>query len=172
MPYSQLTHEQRCRIEALNASGLTQSMIARRTGVSQSTISRELSRNAPESAACGHHADSAQAKAVLRRIRPPQRVVPEVDHVSMVRMGGAGVYFLAADVGKDRLLVAGVIFKQPPHLRKGERCSCSRCRRSMVVEPRESSLFPNWKPCPVPCPDSAIAAGRTAPCKARAAAPR
>lgn len=78
MPYCQLTHGQRCRIEALNASGITQSEIAGRIGVSQSTVSRELSRNAPESKACGYHADSAQAKAVLRRRRPPPRIKPSV----------------------------------------------------------------------------------------------
>ena len=78
MPYRQLTHDQRCRIEVLNASGSTQAQIAKRVGVSQSTISRELGRNAPESAACGHHADSAQAKAVLRRHRPPPRIKPSV----------------------------------------------------------------------------------------------
>lgn len=45
MRYSQLTHPQRCLIEALYATGATQVEITKRTGVSQSTISHELARN-------------------------------------------------------------------------------------------------------------------------------
>lgn len=43
--YKQLTYEQRCQIEALNKSGFSQVAIARTIGVSQPTISRELTRN-------------------------------------------------------------------------------------------------------------------------------
>ena len=74
MPYSQLTRGQRCRVEALKASGFTQAQIAERVGVHQSTISRELGRNGPESRFCGHRADLAAAKALLRRRRPPPRI--------------------------------------------------------------------------------------------------
>lgn len=43
--YKQLTYEQRCQIEVLNKSGLTQQEIADAVGTSQPTISRELNRN-------------------------------------------------------------------------------------------------------------------------------
>jgi IS30 family transposase len=43
--YKQLTYEQRCQIEALNKSGITQHEIANTLEVSQSSISRELSQN-------------------------------------------------------------------------------------------------------------------------------
>lgn len=43
--YKQLTYEQRCQIEALKKSGITQQAIATIIKVSQSSISRELSRN-------------------------------------------------------------------------------------------------------------------------------
>ena len=78
MPYSQLTHGQRCHVEALKASGFTQARIADRVGVHQSTISRELGRNGPESRFCGHRADLAAVKALLRRRRPPPRIKDSV----------------------------------------------------------------------------------------------
>jgi IS30 family transposase len=43
--YKQLTYEQRCQIEALKKSGISQQAIAGIIGVSQSSVSRELSRN-------------------------------------------------------------------------------------------------------------------------------
>ena len=78
MPYSQLTHGQRCHVEALKASGFKQAEIAERVGVHQSTICRELSRNSPASPSCGHRAELAEAKALLRRLRPPPRIKDSV----------------------------------------------------------------------------------------------
>jgi IS30 family transposase len=43
--YKQLTYEQRCQIEALKKSGISQQAIATIICVSQSSVSRELSRN-------------------------------------------------------------------------------------------------------------------------------
>jgi IS30 family transposase len=43
--YKQLTYEQRCQIEALKKSSISQQAIAAIIGVSQSSVSRELSRN-------------------------------------------------------------------------------------------------------------------------------
>lgn len=43
--YQHLTQLQRCQIEALKSSGLTQKHIAKSVGVSASTISREIKRN-------------------------------------------------------------------------------------------------------------------------------
>lgn len=43
--YKQLTYEQRCQIEVLKRSGFSQKSIGHAVGVSQSAISRELSRN-------------------------------------------------------------------------------------------------------------------------------
>jgi IS30 family transposase len=44
--YKQLTYEIRCQIYALKKTDLSQNKIAQQLKVSQSTISRELSRNA------------------------------------------------------------------------------------------------------------------------------
>jgi IS30 family transposase len=62
--YKQLTYEQRCQIEALNRSGITQKAMADLTGVSQSCISREISRNSGER---GYRHKQAQSKAEERR---------------------------------------------------------------------------------------------------------
>ena len=62
--YKQLTYEQRCQIEALNKSDLSQKAIAAIIKVSQSCISRELSRNKGER---GYRHNQAQRKAVTRR---------------------------------------------------------------------------------------------------------
>ncbi|MCU7921324.1 MAG: helix-turn-helix domain-containing protein [Candidatus Thiodiazotropha sp. (ex Dulcina madagascariensis)] len=43
--YKQLSYEQRCQIEVLKKSGMTQQEIADAVGTSQSSISRELKRN-------------------------------------------------------------------------------------------------------------------------------
>ena len=62
--YKQLTLEQRCQIEALNKSDLSQKTIAEIINVSQSCISRELLRNEGER---GYRHNQAQRKAVERR---------------------------------------------------------------------------------------------------------
>ncbi|MBL4782214.1 MAG: helix-turn-helix domain-containing protein [Porticoccaceae bacterium] len=57
--YQQLTYEQRCQIYRLKQEGYSQQATADAIGVSQSTISRELRRNATdinkrrENPACG-----------------------------------------------------------------------------------------------------------------------
>ena len=62
--YKQLTYEQRCQIEALNKSDISQQKMADIVGVSQPSISRELSRNKGER---GYRQDQAQRKAEKRR---------------------------------------------------------------------------------------------------------
>lgn len=62
--YNQLTYEQRCQISVLNKSGLGQRAVAEAIGVSQSTISRELTRNSGER---GYRHKQAQEKAEQRR---------------------------------------------------------------------------------------------------------
>lgn len=62
--YNQLAYEQRCQISALIKSGMSQRSIAKNIGVSQSTISRELARNAGER---GYRHKQAQEKTVKRR---------------------------------------------------------------------------------------------------------
>lgn len=62
--YKQLTYEQRCQIEALKKSGISQQCIAALICVSQSSISRELSRN---TGARGYRHQQAQRKTIERR---------------------------------------------------------------------------------------------------------
>jgi len=64
--YKQLTYELRCQIYALNKIGLSQNKIARQLNVSQSTISRELSRNTGKR---GYRIKQAQSFADKRRLR-------------------------------------------------------------------------------------------------------
>jgi IS30 family transposase len=62
--YKQLTYEQRCQIEALKKSGLTQQAMGDAIGVDQSTISRELKRN---TGLRGYRHKQAQNKTKERR---------------------------------------------------------------------------------------------------------
>ena len=62
--YKQLTYEQRCQIEVLNRSKITQAAIADLIGMSQSCISREISRN---SGLRGYRHKQAQIKTEERR---------------------------------------------------------------------------------------------------------
>lgn len=73
--YQQLTYEQRCQISALKKSGCTQRKIAKIINVSQSTVSRELSRNTGKR---GYRHKQAQIKTDTRRIgaRGPTKMIP------------------------------------------------------------------------------------------------
>jgi transposase, IS30 family len=79
--YRQLTYEQRCQIEALKRSGLTQQAIADVIEVRQSTISRELSRNTGER---GYRHQQAQRKMLARRLataKPHKMTAELIDEV-------------------------------------------------------------------------------------------
>ena len=69
-PRLRLSFEERCRIEALKAAGLSQAEIARRLDRDPATISRELRRNRTVRAAGAYQASNAQAKADQRARRP------------------------------------------------------------------------------------------------------
>jgi IS30 family transposase len=63
--YKQLTYEQRCQIEALKKSGMSQQSIAELVGTTQSTISRELRRNRGQR---GYRHKQAHRLAIERRV--------------------------------------------------------------------------------------------------------
>ena len=63
--YKQLTYEQRCQIYALKKTGMSQNKIAEQLNVSQSTISREFSRNTGKR---GYRIKQAQNTADKRRL--------------------------------------------------------------------------------------------------------
>jgi len=63
--YKQLTYEQRCQIYALSKTGMSQNKIAKQLKVSQSTISREFSRNTGKR---GYRFKQAQTSTVTRRL--------------------------------------------------------------------------------------------------------
>ncbi len=75
--YKQLTYEQRCQIEALKKSGMSQQAIATLIGVSQSTVSRELSRN---TGLRGYRHNQAHRAAVERRQNTvkPHKMTPHL----------------------------------------------------------------------------------------------
>ena len=62
--YKQLTYEQRCQIEVLNKSRMTQQEIANAIGTTQSTVSGELKRNTGKR---GYRHKQAQGKTDERR---------------------------------------------------------------------------------------------------------
>ena len=68
--FKQLTPEQRCQIEPLKKSGLSQQKIAEIVGTTQSTISREIRRN---TGGCGYRHKQAQRLAEERRYKPTNR---------------------------------------------------------------------------------------------------
>lgn len=74
--HCQLTHTKRCQIEALLSIGAKQKEMADFLEVSESTISRELRRNARGRGA--YRAEEAQARADGRRHKPPPRIAPAV----------------------------------------------------------------------------------------------
>lgn len=75
--YQQLTYEQRCQISVLKKSQYTQREIATRIGVSQATVSRELSRNTGER---GYRHKQAQERTDVRRREAvsPTRMTPRM----------------------------------------------------------------------------------------------
>ena len=79
--YKQLTYEQRCQIEALKKSGISQQSIAAVISVSQSSVSRELSRNV---GARGYRHKQAQQKMKERRqatVKPYKMTVELIDEI-------------------------------------------------------------------------------------------
>jgi IS30 family transposase len=68
--YQQLTYEQRCQISALKKSGCSQRKIAETIGTTQSTVSRELTRN---TGARGYRHKQAQERREQRRAEAVQR---------------------------------------------------------------------------------------------------
>ena len=68
--YQQLTYEQRCQISALKKSGNSQRKIAETIGTTQSTVSRELTRN---TGARGYRYKQAQERTEQRRAEAVQR---------------------------------------------------------------------------------------------------
>jgi IS30 family transposase len=81
--YKQLTYEQRCQIEVLKKSGMTQQEVADALGVSQSTISRELKRNTGQR---GYRHKQARKKAQERRdnsvraLKMTESMIARVEH--------------------------------------------------------------------------------------------
>ena len=78
--YKQLAYEQRCQIEILKKRGLSQKEIAESVGVSQSTISREISRNTGKR---GYRCKQAQESHETRRqwCRRCSRITPRVERL-------------------------------------------------------------------------------------------
>jgi transposase, IS30 family len=76
--YHQLTHDQRCQLYALKQRQFTQSHIALDLGVSQSTISRELSRNSGKRGYRIKQASELVLKRSLARARVAKVMTPSL----------------------------------------------------------------------------------------------
>lgn len=79
--YKQLTYEQRCQIEVLKKSGISQQAIADLIEVSQSCISRELARN---TGLRGYRRAQAQRQTVERRqatVKPHKMTAVLIDEI-------------------------------------------------------------------------------------------
>jgi len=75
--YQQLTYEQRCQISALKKSGCSQRKIAETIGTTQSTVSRELTRN---TGGRGYRHKQAQERTEQRRAEAsqPTKMMPDI----------------------------------------------------------------------------------------------
>lgn len=75
--YKQLTYEQRCQIEVLKKSGISQQAVAALPGINQSSVSRELSRN---TGLRGYRHGQAHRKSVERRqaTAKPHKLIPKL----------------------------------------------------------------------------------------------
>jgi transposase, IS30 family len=79
--YKQLTYEQRCQIEVLKKSGMTQQEMAEAVGTSQSTISRELKRNTGHR---GYRHKQAQRQTDERRQNAAKAVKMRASMIKLV----------------------------------------------------------------------------------------
>lgn len=97
--YRRITYEDRCQIHALRKAGITQAEIGKVLGVSQGTVSRELSRNTgrPLSASAAHG-------AVPTGAGPAPAAQADTPCASRHRPQAAG---RTLEPGADPLLVAG-----------------------------------------------------------------
>lgn len=86
--YKQLTYEQRCQIEVLKKSGISQQEIAALIDVNQSSVSRELSRN---TGLRSYRHNQAHRKSVERRqetVKPHKmtpQLIDEIDDKLLLR---------------------------------------------------------------------------------------
>lgn len=81
MRYKHLTTASRCQIYALQSTGMQQKAIAKHLGVSASTVSRELKRNAGKR---GYRYKQADTKAVERRHQASTR--PQKMHLPLIKI--------------------------------------------------------------------------------------
>ncbi|WP_255358628.1 IS30 family transposase [Moritella sp. JT01] len=79
--YKQLTYEQRCQIYALKKIGMSQNKIATQLNVSQSTISREFSRNTGKR---GYRIKQAQHSADKRRLIACKAIKMTADIIELI----------------------------------------------------------------------------------------
>ena len=79
--YNQLTYELRCQIYALKKTGMSQNKIAKQLSVSQSTISREFSRNTGKR---GYRINQAQTRTEQRRLSARKAIKLTVDLVVLI----------------------------------------------------------------------------------------
>ena len=79
--YQQLTYEQRCQISALKKSGCRQRKIAETIETSQSTVSRELARNA---GVRGYRHKQAQERTEWRRAEASQPTEMTPDMITLI----------------------------------------------------------------------------------------
>jgi IS30 family transposase len=79
--YKQLTYEQRCQIYALKKIGMSQNKISKQLNVSQSTISRELSRNTGQR---GYRIKQAQKLAEQRKLEASKAVKMTANIIGLI----------------------------------------------------------------------------------------
>ena len=79
--YIQLTYEQRCQISILIRIGTFQQVIADLVGMSQSTMSRELKRNAGQR---GYRENQAQTKSNTRRQKAEKSIKMTPDMIALI----------------------------------------------------------------------------------------
>ena len=99
--YRRITYEDRCQIHALRQAGITQAEIGKVLGVSQGTVSRELSRNTGQR---GYRFQQAQRTAQSPTGTDPAPATQADTPCASRRPQAAG---RTLEPGADQLLVAG-----------------------------------------------------------------
>ncbi|MFT6779345.1 MAG: IS30 family transposase [Paraglaciecola sp.] len=84
--YKQLTYEQRCQIYALSKTGMSQNKIAKQLKVSQSTISREFSRNTGKR---GYRFKQAQLSTDTRRLAACKAIKMTTSLIALIESKGS-----------------------------------------------------------------------------------
>ena len=156
MSYKHFTPEQRAALAALRRLGHTQQEAAETIGLSQSAVSRELTRNRTPNRS-GYDARSAGQQAKARRVKANQRFRKLVHNNPRLRQSVTGKirrYWspeqIAGRINRDQnkpvishQAIYDFLYQERPDLKKYLRCQKGKWRRRYGTKKRETKVVPN-----------------------------